>query len=705
MSHGSELSIAIEDYKSGLEKFVAMFANNYGLKLVFRGAKAYTNGKIIVVPELSMLERPRMSKQDVKDALDFLMCTRGFVYHEGSHIIYSEFETVKDRIDKVGGKKYHQLANVLEDDRIEYLVSGVYPGAKEVLIFTRDFVYDQAIKAFDDKANKISKYTYLMYAIGLIGALSSTRHALWSHIPKDIRTLAEELRPLILKATRASASTSKMLDIAEEIWRRLISEDEQKETEKENKKDSKKKKNKKNNKKKNKKNERSKGDKDDRSDGQDDDGENSDESGNVGGDDDSADESGDDENEDNSDGATRQRHGQRDEDEDNGGDETGDSEDKSESDETGDSETEDNNIGNGDGNEETPGCDSSRGKTSALTDDDDVDDLINTEGVLTKKAIENIAHQSTGVYRVYTTEYDQIQHLNLPENKDGREFVARLDSETRSHYGPLARNFENLLKARSRQRYVYGLSEGDLDEASLYRLAQSNSVKSAALQKQSRAVFKQRTEVRSLDDTVVALTVDRSGSMSHRGSGSNSRKDRLAMQCTDILGQALHAVGVPFEVTTWTTNSGIPSADIDRTISNLYTRFCGLDFLILKSFDDDWKLKRSNLQYLAAQRCNVDGESIWIAASRLMQRREKRKVMYVISDGQPAGENYDVILALYKHLKDTVIRIRQAGVEIHGVGVGAPEVEQFYRPHFINVISASELSTMVITHLKQMLHL
>lgn len=751
----SVLSVQIEDYKSGLEKFAAMFSGNYGVKLIFKGTQAYTTGKMIVVPELTLLERANMTPKEVKEALDYLTCTRGFVYHEGAHIIYSDFShAVAARITKKrGGKKYDQLIQTLEDMRIENKISQIYPGAREVLSFTRDFVNVETKKVFDQRAasgEPFTMYTHLIYAISLLGNLhkNGREHALWKTLALTARRKARELKELIQQAREAN-TTLTMLDIADEIWKILHEKEDEKDKpppdengsdgddDKEDEKEPKKKPKKKKSKSKKKPKKEKADEKDEASEDSDEDtGDGEKETDSSKSETDSDDSDSDDER-DNEEGdgggsgsgedgdETDTDDADTDGDSGSGDDRTDESDDDSEgSAKSGeDSDTKDGEASSGSVKKsrksekndeelsEESEVESADGGTDPfkLSDRDSDEEIRDTKDALTEKVKASAEKQPAGVYRVFSTEQDYVG----PPPGDGtetaarREFVKALDDETRSVYGPLRRNLENILKARTQTYHVRGLEEGELDQNNLHTLAQAYTHKSPQLRQQARHIFSQKVRTLSLEDTVVSLTVDKSGSMGGCGRGGygGEPKERLAMKCSDILGQALDGVQVPFELTCWTTQPTDFFHKVPASESKLYTRFSALQLYVLKTFNDSWKEKRSNLSALRASGCNLDGESIWIAAARLIARPEKRKVLFVLSDGMPSGEGYDNTDAVIKHLHQTVARIRAAGVELYAVGISAPEVEQFYKPNFVNVNNAKDLPPVMIQHLKTVLHL
>lgn len=796
------LNISIEDFKAGMQRFAQMFTKNYGVKLVFRGSSAYTDGKMIVVPELSLLSRPNMTEKEIDEAIDFLMCTRGFVYHEGAHIIYSgDIKNIVRRAMRVGAKFKH-LLNVLEDLRIERSISEVLPGAKEALIFMNEWLLASIVETVKERiaaGQALTPFAQTCYAIGLIGELGGNGrdHEMWSVLNEKTRTFATSIRGLIMRAKNAD-SPNVVYKIALEIWEMLKDEEQRRKEE---------------NKKKREREERKKKREEEKQKKQQDE-----ESG------DGAASPGDGDQEEEESKSKKKSRKKRDDSDDE--DDTGspsvpdDSDDSSDDDgagEAGDEEGDDER-GEDDGSESSSEHDDGDGDSSddgghgtpngAGEDDEGVasapgtpgdeeeklapdDELIGNEedeadvsedkeetiGRHVKEEVKKLLSSGEKVYRVYTTENDEIGPPEKPltdqELQRLRQIAITIDAETRFAYGPVKRQLENLLKARTHSYYVRGLDSGELDPSALHRLA-SAAGGAPELRMQSRHVFQQQVAVQSLKSTVCMLPIDVSGSMGCAGEtpskwscsvcGEKSEhivmpdsvtmyhvapghkaddmprrvvkhcpqckldrkldlietptfeaKVSLAKKCAIVFAQALEGVHVPFEMFTWTTKDAYLPQKIFQQIGKrgpkeleeaqqLYTRFGGLKIVKLKEYSERWQTVQWRLATVKAEQCNYDGESLLYGARRLMERPEKRKVMFVLCDGIPGPCAYEPHHAHQKYLHEVIKEIRgTTPIEVVGIGIGAPAAQEFYKPRFVNVSNAHELPNVVIQQLKRAL--
>ena len=315
----------------------------------------------------------------------------------------------------------------------------------------------------------------------------------------------------------------------------------------------------------------------------------------------------------------------------------------------------------------------------------------------------------------------------------------------RSSFGPVKRTLESLLKARTQSYYVRGLDSGELDAGNLHRLANANAA--PQLQQQARHVFQQKVKARSLEDTACALSIDMSGSMACSNGSSYESKDKLAQKCAIVFAHALEGVQIPFEITAWSTTTHGTSAHMMRKLRktsspssekvpctvhtrlkidkyscpcclgneelvpadlnvafSLYTRFGGLRILEVKKFDEKWQQVDWRLTHVRGYHANYDGESVLLAARRLMQRKEKRKVLFVLCDGIPGPDYSESSMIHAEYLHEVVHEIRTSTpIELIGVGISAPAASAFYAPQFVNVENTSELPKIVADQLRSIL--
>lgn len=313
-------------------------------------------------------------------------------------------------------------------------------------------------------------------------------------------------------------------------------------------------------------------------------------------------------------------------------------------------------------------------------------------------------------YVPYSRDFDEIDFLPT-DHKFPDDATAKLEDSTRHMTGLLQKELERMMAARNRSAKVPGFRSGKLHGSSLHRVVAGDD-----------RVFRRKHEIKT-KATAVTLLVDNSGSMS-------GPKFDLAMLSAFALCAALTKINVPCEVLGFTTGfkwvgsgggymrgtrdyrkydrwfremAGEMVGQQDKTGVE-YHRFEPIWMPIFKNFDEQFGLKQRERIACAKYRPylmgNVDGESIRYAAHRLMQRQEERKVMIVLSDGQPAFTS--VKRAPEADLKRAVADVQRLGVETIGIGIMSNAVETFYDNYAV-LHNASELPTEIMRQLKKIL--
>ena len=186
---------------------------------------------------------------------------------------------------------------------------------------------------------------------------------------------------------------------------------------------------------------------------------------------------------------------------------------------------------------------------------------------------------------------------------------------------------------------------GKLDSSTFYK-------------KDNYKIFKKKNAPAPAADLVFEILVDNSGSM--RG-----KKARLAGYALIIFCEALNRLHIPFSVDVFT------EANAAVTIS-------------LKDYEETYESVKTNMTLLTEQfNCNklstwcgnIDEINLQYVSQKLIDRKEKDKVIIVISDGATCGS--------WKDLKQTAENIENRGVTILGVGIFDDNVKDIYKNHKI----------------------
>ncbi len=243
----------------------------------------------------------------------------------------------------------------------------------------------------------------------------------------------------------------------------------------------------------------------------------------------------------------------------------------------------------------------------------------------------------------------------------------------------LTRNLDQALRFLARVKKHSFLEEGRIDMNRLAAIAKGTD---------KRVFYSVKNGVAL--NTALEIVIDQSGSMS----GVISELVLLVM----ALGESLTAIGCPFEIFGASTSGVyIPLDGFTRTQPIIYN--------IFKVFNEQWSLVKNRINRLSAQVNHIDGEVIEFAGRRLLERKEKRKVIFALSDGIPQG-NQGKDAELGENLKNVCKRLRSQGIEVYGFGIKTKQPKFYYgEENFIYLEDATKMSEIFFKKLAQVIAL
>jgi len=298
-------------------------------------------------------------------------------------------------------------------------------------------------------------------------------------------------------------------------------------------------------------------------------------------------------------------------------------------------------------------------------------------------------------YKIFTTQFDEVtkaetleeiqETIRLRKNLD-QQLVGFQDLITK-----LANKLQRQLLAKQNRAWEFDLEEGLLDSSKLTRII-IDPYNSLSFKKEKDLNFK---------DTIVTLLIDNSGSM--RG-----RPITIAAICADVLSRTLERCSVKVEILGFTTKNwkGGKSRELWNKSDKPKKpgRLNDLRHIIYKGADTWWRQAKNNLGLMLKEgllKENIDGEAISWAFNRIKKRKEKRKILMVISDGAPVDDSTLSVNSgdfLEKHLKKIVKFIEtQSDVEILAIGIGH-DVSRYYNKA-IKITDVHELGDVMISQL------
>lgn len=234
------------------------------------------------------------------------------------------------------------------------------------------------------------------------------------------------------------------------------------------------------------------------------------------------------------------------------------------------------------------------------------------------------------------------------------------------------------LQIRSRGRVEYGTKKGKLHRANMYRATMEDCPGF------NERIFKRKVDSDTLD-TCVQVIVDTSGSMS-------GEKYVHAAVSAKLLNDAIgNVLGIPLEIVGFTDRYGGGTfKGSDGFAAPIM--FIHRDFDTVRLPDDELTRRMGIARNWMSG--NPDGDAVAWCYDRIKRRKEKRKVMIVLSDGSPAcGKPGDIDW----YTKEVVKRIKsEKRVDIVGIGIMDHNVTRYYPEHYV-IKGAHELEGALLS--------
>ena len=238
-----------------------------------------------------------------------------------------------------------------------------------------------------------------------------------------------------------------------------------------------------------------------------------------------------------------------------------------------------------------------------------------------------------------------------------RDYEIRVGSKLVSQEN-FAQQVRKLIQIRAKVQRQYGVKKGKLDQSRLSRICFNAPGF-------NERVFKNKIENRVLDAAITVL-VDMSGSM-------GGDKAFFALASTLLVNEVCSTLSVPVEI--------IGFSDDYDSCANIQP-----SMFIYKSFSDLKVTEEQIKDYFAKSSSymhgNPDGENILWAHDRLVKRKEKKKLLIVMSDGSPAATKGSYGLGSFT--EKVIKEIENSRfVDIYGLGLASNSVAYFYKAHSV----------------------
>lgn len=294
------------------------------------------------------------------------------------------------------------------------------------------------------------------------------------------------------------------------------------------------------------------------------------------------------------------------------------------------------------------------------------------------------------------TESSSVQ--DLLNDKKGSELYQHITKMVSGKLAVMKRKFERALFTKMDADYQSGQRRGKLDIRK----------KGVEIMKGRENVYRKKEDGQDID-TAVTILVDASGSM-------QGTKMQLATAVCTALAQCLNSTPVKLEILafsecTFSDAFSGPVVDAYNQIvdtarnmpkNQIFHRAGPIVTLVVKSFEDslrDATRSLGNMQRWGFG-ANADGDSILVAAQRLLAVPTKKRIMMVLSDGRPAYSTW--YGNTYEHTRKCVNYCTKKGINMIGIGILDDCVKQFYKNYAV-VESINDLDKAVMDKLAKMI--
>lgn len=237
----------------------------------------------------------------------------------------------------------------------------------------------------------------------------------------------------------------------------------------------------------------------------------------------------------------------------------------------------------------------------------------------------------------------------------------------------LAQKMRRLVQIKTRSRTQYGLKSGKINGSSLHRIA-------ANVPGYSERVFKAKTDHLDID-AAACVCLDMSGSM-------GGDKIVHAIAAAEMLSETVgNALGIPIMLYGFSERPNILRGTVGPSPS----------IYVLRDFNErqlstELLRKRSEVAVSHTMGNNPDGDAVVWGYHQLRQAKGKRKILFVLSDGEPATGrpgNQEV------YLKQVCQLIEASPIKLFGLGLEDHSVKEYYTRHAI-VENATEIEGKII---------
>lgn len=253
-----------------------------------------------------------------------------------------------------------------------------------------------------------------------------------------------------------------------------------------------------------------------------------------------------------------------------------------------------------------------------------------------------------------------IRRPSYPD-RDSMELYGEILSDVKGEADATIRKLNSVLKERERAGYSRGYTLGRFDSKALVKSSYYGDGK----------CFKRRNEPTGTPKTAFSVLVDMSGSMDSDG------KYEKAREAVILLDAVLSGIGCAYSI-------------FGHTCYDYST-----DIFAFKDFESCDKYDKYRLTEVNAYLGNRDGAAIAYCCEKLLKRPEPKKVLIVVSDGQPTECAFASSGDAVTDTKTVIEHYRQKGIVTFGAVIDGEinRIRSIYGARTIDLTERGNLST------------
>ena len=316
----------------------------------------------------------------------------------------------------------------------------------------------------------------------------------------------------------------------------------------------------------------------------------------------------------------------------------------------------------------------------------DLDQMTDGQGAMDTEIQEEFKEfqsQAKDLFGGYTAYTDEDEIIRAKEERSNFENAY---NAIHGKIAGLSSHLEQTLRTKMRCRTIGNRERGGLDVKHIANIAKS----------MTRNIFAQQVKGMSVKNTAVTILIDESGSIGW----TCQEFQKLCVAFSEVFDR----IGIKFEILGHTTGSYCPQLHDEDELSKVFTRWKPIRIFEHKNFDESYKSEKYRIGSIGSFNCNIDGDVLLTAFRRINDQKAERRIVFVLSDGQPNANQRGGNHRFLKHLKQVADFCRANGTEVYAFGIGTREPEQFYgTDNFVYIASTNEIGGQFFRSLSDIL--